>query len=72
MSTKLKTKLKEENLKLWKVRKFTGIMESSISLISNGKTNMMLGTLKKFCRMLKCTPNDIIDWSMDFIPKTKK
>lgn len=40
----------------------TGINKTHISLIMNGHQNMTIETLKKLCKFLNCSPNDLLDW----------
>jgi DNA-binding Xre family transcriptional regulator len=63
-NTKLAHLLLSKGLTSKTVAQSIEIRESHLSQIKNGKQNFTIDTLRKLCNILKCSPNDILDWEI--------
>lgn len=60
--TKLSQLLIDRNVSSKDLVVGAGLNKTHISLIKNGKQNITIITLKKICRFLKCSPNDVLEY----------
>ena len=61
LKLKVKEVLESQNKTPYWLSKQTGISPNNIGKICNGETvNIRFDTLEKICKVLDCTPNDII------------
>jgi DNA-binding Xre family transcriptional regulator len=60
--TKLSQLLIDKGVSSKDLVKGAGLNKTHVSLIKNGQQNITIITLKKICRFLKCTPNDVLEY----------
>lgn len=62
MRLKVKEILEKQGKTAYWLSKQTGISPNNISKICNGETtNIRFDTMEKICKVLNCTPNDLIE-----------
>lgn len=62
ITLKVKKILDEQGKTAYWLSKQTGISPNNIGKICNGETiNVRFDTLEKICKVLNCTPNDLIE-----------
>lgn len=68
MKLSIKNKLGEKNISRYELAKRIGVTYPTIDKIYKGEsTAIKLKTLQKLCKVLDCTPNDILVFDKDDI-----
>ena len=68
MKLSIKNKLGEKNISRYELAKRIGVTYPTIDKIYKGEsTAIKLETLQKLCKVLDCTPNDILVFDKDDI-----
>lgn len=54
--------LEEKGISTYKIRKENIISQGALTKMKNGEGNIDTRTLERLCKVLKCQPNDIMEY----------